>query len=330
MMDNSRYLTDHGEKGPRPQTQFDAGPKKLRRVALYARESRNCPGLGLEYQLERLRAAAERLGMEVALEASEIVSGFASWLPKRDAIPEQSRQIGFDTVMVLRLDRFGRSLTNMLKAWDALEEARVNFMSLSEGIDYSLPSGKLMARLLAITAEFERDLINKRTRAGINAAASRGVKCGRQGILDDDEVRDIIMALERNEKQAHLARQYNVSQGEIHKIYKRIKHLQQQGADAARIIRLGRQGKLTKGDVRDIMAALERKEKQWDIASRYNVSQGAIYKINRKRKRLAQQGAARPLDCLQSRDHRGNTEKCRLQSAGADAARAQPQASQLL
>ncbi|MDR2561790.1 MAG: recombinase family protein [Holophagales bacterium] len=227
MMDNRGYLTDPGEKGPKPQTQLGAEPKEPRRVALYARESTKVPGLGLEYQLEYLRAAAGRLGMEVALEASEIVSGFASRLPKRDALPEQSRQAGFDTVMVMRLDRFGRSPANMLRAWDALEEAGVGFMSLSEGIDYSLPSGKLMARQLAIAAEFEGNLINRRTSAGRNAAMSKGVKCGRKKLLSDDDERDIAMALMKKEPALQLAKLYGVSRFTI----RRVKHLLETSPD---------------------------------------------------------------------------------------------------
>jgi len=84
-----------------------------------------------------------------------------------------------DTFVVWRLDRLGRSLKNLLEIMGSLEERRIEFQSLTESLDTSNPSGKLIFHLFARVAEFERALTIERTRAGLAAARARGRKGGR-------------------------------------------------------------------------------------------------------------------------------------------------------
>ena len=84
-----------------------------------------------------------------------------------------------DTIVVTKLDRAGRSLANLLGLVATLAEHGIGFRSLGEQIDTESASGKLLLHVLGAIAEFERALIVDRTRAGLDAARSRGRLGGR-------------------------------------------------------------------------------------------------------------------------------------------------------
>ena len=89
-----------------------------------------------------------------------------------------------DTLVVWRLDRLGRSLTNLIELMTTLDEKRIGFKSLSEQIDTTTSGGKLIFHIFGALAEFERELIRERTRAGLAAARARGRQGGRPKKLD--------------------------------------------------------------------------------------------------------------------------------------------------
>jgi len=84
-----------------------------------------------------------------------------------------------DTLVVWKLDRLGRSLKDLIETLNLLKERGVDFISLTENIDTTTPGGKLIFHLMGTLAEFERDLIRKRTNAGLAAARARGLVGGR-------------------------------------------------------------------------------------------------------------------------------------------------------
>ncbi len=88
-----------------------------------------------------------------------------------------------DTLVVWRLDRLGRSLPHLVETVRQLEERGVGFRSLREAIDTTTPGGRLVFHIFASLAEFERDLIRERTRAGLDAARRRGRVGGRRTVL---------------------------------------------------------------------------------------------------------------------------------------------------
>ena len=94
---------------------------------------------------------------------------------------DQAREIlrEGDVLAVWRLDRLGRSLKHLIELVGEFEERKIGFKSLQESIDTSTSGGKLIFRVLAALAEFEHDLIQERTRAGLAAARARGRKGGR-------------------------------------------------------------------------------------------------------------------------------------------------------
>jgi DNA invertase Pin-like site-specific DNA recombinase len=89
-----------------------------------------------------------------------------------------------DTLVVWRLDRLGRSLTQLIALMTQLDEQRVGFRSLTEQIDTTTSGGKLIFHIFGALAEFERNLIRERTRAGLSAARARGRQGGRPKKLD--------------------------------------------------------------------------------------------------------------------------------------------------
>jgi DNA invertase Pin-like site-specific DNA recombinase len=84
-----------------------------------------------------------------------------------------------DTIVVWRLDRLGRSLRHLIETITDLEKRGIGFRSLTESIDTTSPGGKLIFHIFGALAEFERDLIRQRTRAGLEAARARGRRGGR-------------------------------------------------------------------------------------------------------------------------------------------------------
>ena len=90
-----------------------------------------------------------------------------------------ARRREIDVVLVWRLDRWGRSVTDLLATLQELEHLGVGFVSLTEALDLTTPAGRAMAGLLAIFAGFEREILRERARAGLAHARETGKRLGR-------------------------------------------------------------------------------------------------------------------------------------------------------
>jgi DNA invertase Pin-like site-specific DNA recombinase len=123
-----------------------------------------------------------------------------------------------DTLIVWRLDRLGRSLPDLVKIVAELEQKGIGFESITERIETSSASGKLVFHVFAALSEFERNLIRERTKAGLAAARARGRSGGRKPKLDEKDVREI-RALWRDKSipVADIARRYGVSRTTLYK-----------------------------------------------------------------------------------------------------------------
>lgn len=98
-----------------------------------------------------------------------------------------------DIVVVYKLDRLGRSLKHLLEVVALLNEKKVGIQSINDAIDTTTPQGRLFFNISACFAEFERDLIRERTKAGLEAARARGRKGGRrQGMTKEAEQKAIL------------------------------------------------------------------------------------------------------------------------------------------
>jgi DNA invertase Pin-like site-specific DNA recombinase len=94
-----------------------------------------------------------------------------------------------DTVVVVALDRLGRSLAGIVRTIETLRERGVMLRSLREGIDYSTPVGRMVAGIFASLAEYERELIHERAAVARQAARARGRQIGRPRALTSDQIR---------------------------------------------------------------------------------------------------------------------------------------------
>ncbi|CDS47968.1 DNA invertase [Polaromonas sp. CG9_12] len=123
-----------------------------------------------------------------------------------------------DTLVVWRLDRLGRSLSDLVKIIGELEQGGITFESLSEKIDTGSASGKLQFHVFAALAEFERNLIRERTVAGLTAARARGRVGGRKPKLNDKQIREIRALLADPAAQVKdIAVRYGVSRTTLYK-----------------------------------------------------------------------------------------------------------------
>jgi len=147
------------------------------RVGLYARVSTNDQQT-IPLQIRALREYAARRGWTIALQVKEVGSG-ASERQLREELLDAARRREIDVVLVWRLDRWGRSVTDLLATLQELEHLGVGFVSLTEALDLTTPAGRAMAALLAVFAEFEREILRERVRAGLAHARQNGKRLGR-------------------------------------------------------------------------------------------------------------------------------------------------------
>jgi len=152
-------------------------PAKMFRAGLYARVSTNDQQT-LAMQNRAMREYAARRGWTIALQVREVNSG-AVRREAREKILEAARRREIDLVLVWRLDRWGRSVTDLLATLQELEHLGVGFVSLTEALDLTTPAGRAMAGLLAVFAAFEREILQERTKAGLAHARQNGKKLGR-------------------------------------------------------------------------------------------------------------------------------------------------------
>ena len=147
------------------------------RAGLYARVSTDDQQT-LAMQNRAMREYAARRGWTIALQVREVHSG-AARREAREKLLEAARRREIDLVLVWRLDRWGRSVTDLLATLQELEHLGVGFVSLTEALDLTTPAGRAMAGLLAIFAEFEREILRERTKAGLAHAREKGKRLGR-------------------------------------------------------------------------------------------------------------------------------------------------------
>jgi DNA invertase Pin-like site-specific DNA recombinase len=150
------------------------------RVAIYARVSTTNHGQDAGLQTWELRQFAEARGWKLADEyVDNGVSGSTDSRPELNRLMADAKRRRFDVVLVWKLDRFGRSLRHLVNALAEFESLNIAFVSLSDNLDLSTASGRLMFNIIGAMAEFERALIQERVKAGIRNARAKGTRIGR-------------------------------------------------------------------------------------------------------------------------------------------------------
>jgi DNA invertase Pin-like site-specific DNA recombinase len=149
----------------------------------------------LPLQISTMREYAERRGWNVAMQIEEVGSG-AKDRPARDEILRAAMRREIDFVLVWKLDRWGRSLLDLITTLKELHAVSVNFVSLNDSLDFTTPSGQAMAGMLAVFAQYERDILRDRVKAGIAEARKNGRPHGRPATVQilADEVKRLYQA----------------------------------------------------------------------------------------------------------------------------------------
>ncbi len=168
------------------------------RVAIYARVSTG--EQNPELQLRELRDYAERRGFIAHREYVEKVTGDLrrrKRAPEFEAMMADARRRRFDCVLVWKYDRFARSLGALVAALQEFRDLGIDFISHTQAIDTTTPMGRLFFHVIGSFAEFERDVIVERVRAGLANARAKGKRLGRP--VRDPAAEQRVLALKRDE-----------------------------------------------------------------------------------------------------------------------------------
>jgi DNA invertase Pin-like site-specific DNA recombinase len=156
------------------------------RAALYARVSTANNGQDPSMQTRELREYCERRGWKFCGEyVDEGISGTKDSRPELNKLMADAHRRRFDAVVVWRFDRFARSVSHLLRALENFKALGIEFVSLSEQVDTSTPTGKMVFTVLGAVAELERSLIAERVKAGLRNARAKGKRLGRPRVAVD-------------------------------------------------------------------------------------------------------------------------------------------------
>jgi DNA invertase Pin-like site-specific DNA recombinase len=155
----------------------------LMHIALYARVSTTDQDPDLQL-VELRRYAAARGWMVFAEFVDRGVSGAASSRPALDQLWAAARRRDVDGVVVWRFDRFSRSVSDLVRSLEEFRALGIAFVSIHEQIDTGSPTGRVVFAVVAAMAEFEREILRERVRAGMARARERGIRLGRPLKLD--------------------------------------------------------------------------------------------------------------------------------------------------
>jgi DNA invertase Pin-like site-specific DNA recombinase len=150
------------------------------KAAIYARVSTANNGQDPRVQTRELGEFCERRGWTVMPEYVDVgISGTKEKRPALDRLMADAHRRKFDVVVVWRFDRFARSVSHLLRALETFQSLGIEFVSLSEQMDTSTPTGKMVFTVLGAVAELERSLIVERVKAGLRNVRAKGKRLGR-------------------------------------------------------------------------------------------------------------------------------------------------------
>lgn len=162
-----------------------------------------------DLQLQALKAA----GCEQIFE--DQVSGSST---KRPGLDQALKLVSKDDVLVVwRLDRLGRSLPHLIEVIGSLGDRGAGFRSLTESIDTTTAGGRLVFHMMGALAEFERSLIQERTRAGLEAAKKRGARLGRPPALSPEKLKHARHLIDGGERPDAVAKTLGVGRSTLYR-----------------------------------------------------------------------------------------------------------------
>lgn len=207
------------------------------RVALYARVS-TAQQHSIPFQLEALREYAKRRGWRVVMVQQETKSGADVERGARATVINAARRRELDGVLVWKLDRWGRSMVDLVTTLHELDELGVRFVSVTEGFDLTTAGGRLLAGMLAVFAEFEREIRRERQAAGIARARREGRHLGRPREIWHREQRKVRELAMRGVRPAAIARAVRIGVTSVRRILAAEPQGRKNGSKQAKVVPL--------------------------------------------------------------------------------------------
>ncbi|WP_214835072.1 recombinase family protein [Exiguobacterium sp. E4787] len=189
----------------------------MNRVIGYCRVSTGEQNLDMqEHAIEKY---ADEKGLRLVMYVEKVSSRKNNRTELNNAIKATTEG---DIFVVYKLDRLARSTKELYELTEQLKEKKVDLVSINDAFDTSTPTGKAMFGMLAVFAEFERDIIQQRTKAGLDAARKRGRIGGRPAI--DQKVKNRVCTLfEIGESAKDIAKEYGIGRATVYKIIRESK-----------------------------------------------------------------------------------------------------------
>jgi DNA invertase Pin-like site-specific DNA recombinase len=195
------------------------------RVAIYCRVS--TASQSVDPQESALQEyAVRRDWTQLRVFKDHAISGATDRRPALDQLMQECRRGLIDVVLVWKFDRFGRSMRHLIDVLEEFRQLKIDFISLTEAVDTSTPAGRMFFSIVAVMANFERELIAERVRLGLAEARRNGRRLGRPPINTLNEEKTRALLKERAESHASLralARKYRVSLWHVHSLCKTAK-----------------------------------------------------------------------------------------------------------
>lgn len=168
-------------------------------------------------QIRELRDFVKRSGWKIFNEYTD--QGYPGADTKRPAFTEMmhdARKRKFDILLVWKLDRLSRSLKDLINTLDELGSLGIHFISYDNNLDTTTPKGKLVFQIVGAVAEFEKDIIRERVRAGLENARQKGKRLGRPSI-NNEILETTSMSRKQGLSFRKIEKQLGVGEGTIRK-----------------------------------------------------------------------------------------------------------------
>ena len=193
---------------------------KTKRAAIYVRVSSG--EQNTEPQERSLRAYVQRRGWKVQkIYRDQGVSGATSKRPALNELLRDCRRGSVDVLVVWKFDRFARSLNALISGLEFCRSLGIDFVSVTEAVDTSLPAGELVFQMIGAVAQFERSLIAERVKSGLANARANGKALGRPPLrkLSRAEARELRqLRLQEHVPFRLLAKQFGISVWMAHQL----------------------------------------------------------------------------------------------------------------
>jgi len=188
------------------------------KIAIYARVSTE--DQNLDNQIDQLKSYCDRMDYDIYKVYTDKISGAKESREGFDRMMNDSRKKLFEAVLCWKLDRLGRSLKHLISIIEEWKKRGIDLICYQQNIDTTNASGKLMFQIIGAFAEFERNMISERTKAGLDRAKKQGKKLGRPKISNYLK-KKVLRLYEDLGSIKKVSEQVNISYGSVYNIIKK-------------------------------------------------------------------------------------------------------------